>query len=186
MDPTPPRNSILPSTFLLRSPRPALCYRPLPALRRNLSISTVTRFEPRTPHQPEKLKKLSKNDSVFTPSIFYVNQNYTFVTTPVFNRVHAVHSPMTENGAPTITKSPQSRSRCWFARDSYWSHVVNSRGALQPGCENRVNQASDKHFAMAIPQFSRFANVSYAPARTRPLASFPARIFLRSLVAASE
>ena len=37
-----PRNSILPSTFLPCSPRPALCYRPLPALFPNLAIRKVT------------------------------------------------------------------------------------------------------------------------------------------------
>jgi hypothetical protein len=30
----------------------------------NLAIRKVTPLEPRTPHQPEKLKKLSKNDPV--------------------------------------------------------------------------------------------------------------------------
>ena len=59
-----PRNSILPSTCLLGSPRPALCYRPLLAFLPNLAARKVTSLEPRTPHQPEKLKKLSKNDLV--------------------------------------------------------------------------------------------------------------------------
>jgi len=59
----------------------------------------VTQLEPRTLHQPEKLKKLSKNEFVFTPSIFKVNQNHALLTTRLFNRVHAVHNPMTENGA---------------------------------------------------------------------------------------
>jgi hypothetical protein len=54
----------LPSTFLLRSPRPALCYRPSLTLLPNLAIRKVTPLEPRTPHQPEKPKKLSKNDPV--------------------------------------------------------------------------------------------------------------------------
>src|SRR6266851_8551615 len=45
-----------------RSPRPALCYRPSPALLPHLAIRKVTGLEPRTPHQPEKLKKLSKNE----------------------------------------------------------------------------------------------------------------------------
>src|SRR2546425_7651541 len=57
-----------------RSPRPALCYRPLPALLPHLAIRKVTGLEPRTPHQPEKLKKLSKNEFVFTLSIFIVNR----------------------------------------------------------------------------------------------------------------
>src|ERR1700727_2602467 len=47
-----------------RSPRPALCYRPLLAFPRSLFSGRVTSLEPRTPHQPEKLKKLSKNDLV--------------------------------------------------------------------------------------------------------------------------
>jgi hypothetical protein len=34
------------------------------ALLLHLAISKVTSLEPRTPHQPEKLKKLSKNDPV--------------------------------------------------------------------------------------------------------------------------
>ena len=47
-----------------RSPRPALCYRPLLAFPPHLAMLRVTELEPRTPHQPEKLKKLSKNDPV--------------------------------------------------------------------------------------------------------------------------
>jgi hypothetical protein len=38
-----------------RSPRPALCYRPLLTLLPNLAIRKVIPLEPRTPHQPEKL-----------------------------------------------------------------------------------------------------------------------------------
>jgi hypothetical protein len=59
----------------------------------------VTWLEPRTPHQPEKLKKLSKNEYVFTPSIFYVNENYAFVSTRLFSRVHGIHRLVPENGA---------------------------------------------------------------------------------------
>jgi hypothetical protein len=32
----------------------------------------VILLEPRTPHQPEKLQNVSKNEIVFTPSIFRV------------------------------------------------------------------------------------------------------------------
>ena len=60
--------------WVSRSPRPALSYRPSLALRPRFSAWTVTSLEPRTPHQPEKLKKLSKNDYGFTPSIIFVNQ----------------------------------------------------------------------------------------------------------------
>jgi hypothetical protein len=42
---------------------------------------------------------LSKNDYLFTPSIFYVNKNCAFVSAPVFNRVHAIHRPVPGNGA---------------------------------------------------------------------------------------
>jgi len=59
----------------------------------------VTSLEPRTPHQPEKLKKLSKNDYVFTPSIFFVNEKSQVVSTRIFNRVQPVHKPVTEFGA---------------------------------------------------------------------------------------
>ena len=51
--------------FASRSPRPALSYRPLLTLLFYiLQCEKVIALEPRTPHQPEKLKKLSKNDSV--------------------------------------------------------------------------------------------------------------------------
>jgi hypothetical protein len=50
--------------WVSRSPRPALCYRPLPAFPASPCGVRVTWLEPRTPHQPEKLQKLSKNDLV--------------------------------------------------------------------------------------------------------------------------
>src|SRR5690349_19648096 len=37
-------------------------------------MQRVTSLEPRTPHQPGKLRKLSKNVFVFTPFIFRVNK----------------------------------------------------------------------------------------------------------------
>jgi hypothetical protein len=37
-------------------------------------MQRVTWLEPRTPHQPGKLQKLSKNEVVFTPSNFRVNK----------------------------------------------------------------------------------------------------------------
>ena len=94
-----PRNSILPSTRLPCSPRPALCYRPSLALLTNLAVRKVTRLEPRTPHQPEKLKKRSKNDCLFTPSNLVVNRKSHCVTARVFTEVHAVHRPLTGFGA---------------------------------------------------------------------------------------
>ena len=69
-----PRDSILPPTYLLVrlnqrfaiDPRlPSLCH---------FAMQRVTSLEPRTPHQPGKLQKLSKNEFVFTPFIFRVNK----------------------------------------------------------------------------------------------------------------
>jgi len=74
----------------------------------------VTSLEPRTPHQLEKLKKLSKNDSVFTPSIVYVNEKYGFVSTCLFKRVQPVHKPVTENGAAAPCSLPKSVVRRGF------------------------------------------------------------------------
>jgi hypothetical protein len=42
-----------------RSSRPALCYRPLLAFPPHFAMLRVTQLEPRTLHQPEKLKKLA-------------------------------------------------------------------------------------------------------------------------------
>jgi hypothetical protein len=63
-----------------RSPRPALGYRPLLALSPRFSAWRVISLEPRTPHQPEKLKKLSQNDYCSTPSKFFVNQKSRLAT----------------------------------------------------------------------------------------------------------
>jgi len=53
-----------------RSSRPALCYRPLLAFPPHFAMLRVTQLEPRTLHQPEKLKKLSKNDPVVLLLVF--------------------------------------------------------------------------------------------------------------------
>src|SRR5271170_2696389 len=43
-------------------------------------MQRVTSLEPRTPHQPGKLQKLSKNDYVSTLFIFTVNENCGIVS----------------------------------------------------------------------------------------------------------
>jgi len=74
-----PRNSILPSTFLLVLLDQRFAIDPCsPSLL--IFMNWVTALESRTPHQPEKLQKLSKNDYVSTPSIFGVNKKFAFVT----------------------------------------------------------------------------------------------------------
>jgi hypothetical protein len=69
------------------------------ALLPNLAAKKVTSLEPRTPHQPEKLEKLSKNDCFFTPFISAVNEKAQLVSTRVFNQVQPIHSPATGIGA---------------------------------------------------------------------------------------
>jgi hypothetical protein len=97
----------------------------------------VTPLEPRTPHQPEKLKKLSKNDYLFTPSIACVNEKLQAVTTRIFNRVHAIHRPMTGFGAGSSRTfpSPPRRmplfDRCIDGNQCEWR--LNDS---LPACEN--------------------------------------------------
>ena len=55
-------------------------------------MQRVTWLEPRTPHQPGKLQKLSKNEFVFTPFIFRVNKKRARFICWKINRVQAVHS----------------------------------------------------------------------------------------------
>jgi hypothetical protein len=43
-------------------------------------MSRVTSLEPRTPHQPGKLQKLSKNEYLFTPFILGVNKKWGSVS----------------------------------------------------------------------------------------------------------
>jgi hypothetical protein len=111
----------------------------------------VTRFEPRTPHQPEKLKKLSKNEYVFTPSIFYVNENFAFVSTPVFNRVHAVHRPMTGNSATAdLDLSPPPVSGAAFRRIRIQYCFAHQNLGVRNICENRRNAAQGKQFVLPL------------------------------------
>jgi hypothetical protein len=69
----------------------------------------VTSLEPRTPHQPEKLKKLSKNEFVFTPFKNIVNRKCGFVSGRIFSRVQPVHKRVTGNCAgrgPVFSQTP--------------------------------------------------------------------------------
>jgi hypothetical protein len=84
------------------------------ALLRNLSVEKVTLLEPRTPHQPEKLKKVSKNEYGFTLSIFFVNEKSPLVTMFIFSGVQLVHSPMTGFGAA---------ERIVFSQNPLWARL---------------------------------------------------------------
>jgi len=98
----------------------------------------VTSLEPRTPHQPEKLKKLSKNEYVFTPSISSVNEKYAFVSTCFFNRVHAVHRHLTGIGATGRSIFRKRRISCGFPPNFDWG---TDQGKLRVWCEMVVKIA---------------------------------------------
>jgi hypothetical protein len=78
----------------------------------------VTKLESRTPHQPEKLKKLSKNEYGFTPSRNNVNRKSSLLTIPVFSRVQPVHKPMTGFGAAARSALYQTLTSQAFSHDS--------------------------------------------------------------------
>ena len=75
-----PRDSILPPTYLLVRLDQRFAIDPYPPSPCHLAMQRVTWLEPRTPHQPGKLQKLSKNEFVFTPFIFRVNKKGAFVS----------------------------------------------------------------------------------------------------------
>src|SRR5207244_5010981 len=65
--------------FLFNNPVPTNIYTlslhdALPISLQTSRFERVISLEPRTPHQPEKLQKLSKNECFFTPPVFRVNQ----------------------------------------------------------------------------------------------------------------
>jgi len=64
----------------------------------------VTSLEPRTLHQPGKLRKLSKNDYLFTLSSSAVNQNRATLSILFFNGVQAVHKRVTDFGADSTAE----------------------------------------------------------------------------------
>ena len=64
----------------------------------------VTGLEPRTPHQPEKLKKLSKNEVVYREFGFLSQRKCVICKRSVFKRVQRVHRGMTGFGAGGLRK----------------------------------------------------------------------------------
>ncbi|HEV2467743.1 MAG TPA: hypothetical protein VGS78_01010, partial [Candidatus Sulfotelmatobacter sp.] len=123
------------------------CYRPLLALRPNLAVKMVTSLEPRTPHQPEKLKKLSKNEYVFTPSIFFVNEKYALISTCCFNRVQGVHNRVPQNSAIRTCNSYECGSCCGFRGIAICEILKLSHVTRCTDCENRALRLSGKGFA---------------------------------------
>ena len=80
MNPTSPRDSILPSTEAPVLLDQRLAIDPHLPSQTHLAVFWVTSLEPRTLHQPEKLQNVSKNDYGFNTFIFYVNEKRASVT----------------------------------------------------------------------------------------------------------
>jgi hypothetical protein len=107
----------------------------------------VTPLEPRTPHQSEKLKKRSKNEFVFTPSIIFVNQKSPPASIRVFSRVHAVHSPVTGFGASTGLISDQKPlGTRFFAEHKSSTSNSTRRQTLFHFCEYRADAKTGHKF----------------------------------------
>jgi hypothetical protein len=77
--------------------------------------NTVTALGPRTPHQPEKLKKLSKNNPVLLLPEKTSIEKPRSVSGFIFNRVQPVHKRVTEFGAMAASVSCESRAKCRFS-----------------------------------------------------------------------
>ena len=135
---------------------------------------TVTALEPRTPHQLEKLKKRSKNDCLFTPSVFLVNGKSRLATLCVFNYVHAVHRRMTGFGAgqPLISRwNPRGTrlfARCFNTRSSWILRL-----AVLHVCEYPANGLPGKEFT-GRPRFGAVPTGLISHAARLPGTTVPA------------
>ena len=156
-----PRNSILPSTGFLVLLDQRFAIDPCSPSLNHFAMLRVTQLEPRTLHQPEKLKKLSKNDYVFTPSIFAVNEKIVLLCGFLFNRVQPVHRRVTGFGAAAAAHHSRAgrrpcaifiiRMRFSAARFDH-SLQRESRSCIVPlhdsACEYRAKAAPDKVFGI--------------------------------------
>jgi len=134
--------------WVSRSPRPALCYRPLPAFPRHFAMLRVTELEPRTPHQPEKLKKLSKNDPVV---LFLILESMKSV------RFYLIYFQWSA-GRPQAGDRILCRWCSKFAQKAGGARVFAMLGESEAGARDFRS-----HFAVV--------KILYRPRRTRGLAS---------------
>ena len=122
-----------------RSPRPALCYRPLLALPRCLCARRlrVTWLEPRTLHQPEKPGTCQRTRMVLRICDCGVNENGV-----ILNRVKSIEYSRFTGRCRIFVQaifrnSAEARILCWFCEiESYDNVVVLGRRAPRP-CGNR-------------------------------------------------
>ena len=86
---------------------------------RHFAMQRVTSLEPRTPHQPGKLQKLSKNEFVFTPFIFTVNKK-TVVISAAKSTECRPSTTACHIFVHCAGQTPAAPSRMRFAR-CYWA-----------------------------------------------------------------
>jgi|SRR5215469_1010381 len=108
----------------------------LPALRSCL-LPKVTSLDPRTPHQPEKLQKLSKNDYGFTPSKFWVNRKSDFLCALISVECSWFTGGCSGSGAAGFeSASKRARRACAFPAFFSSSEINFCDVRIQRVCEN--------------------------------------------------
>jgi hypothetical protein len=93
-------------------------------------MQRVTWLEPRTPHQPGKLQKLSKNEVVFTPSIFRVNKKGI-----VLSAEKSIECSPSTGGCRIFSALRHFASRIYFDGSVYFRNFF-------VGCSARKNSAN--------------------------------------------
>src|SRR5262249_28223864 len=83
---------------------------------RSCRLPKVISLDPRTPHQPEKLQKLSKNDYGFTPSKFWVNGKNEFVCALISIECRTFTGVCSGGGAPLVTGAPKQTLETYIFR----------------------------------------------------------------------
>jgi len=97
----------------------------------------VTSLEPRTPHQPEKLQNVSKNDYVFTTFIFYVNEIHASVTPYSSIECSSCTARWHRNCASPDLGIANPQHPCCISRFIPDKLHLSSAVQVRPGCANR-------------------------------------------------
>ncbi len=122
----------------------------------------MIRLEPRTPRQPGKLQKLSKNECGFTLLGKTVNRRGCDFYAFVFNQVQRVHRPLTEIGA--------SRKRpAWLNPAEYAALAAFAPAGSAPGAAFRFRGGCVKREQNRVPGCFRRAE-DYRRERSLPRA----------------
>ncbi len=111
----------------------------------------VIRLEPRTPHQPGKLQKLSKNECGSTLFQIVVNSFCAFVCACIFNRVQPVHKALPENRAASRIAPLRVRRRsCRAASYHRLRNRMNCGSRAVAMCKSRQKPRPEPR--SAVPQ----------------------------------